>query len=115
MSDPDFKARMSVAYQEYAHTMREMQFDIATGAMSLGSHHDNKVAVDAIKWQAAKLNRVDYGEQLNVSVDSTAYTIVTTDSVMSMLSAPPLALDDEFSDAQIVDAKVTEKVRRDDE
>lgn len=109
MDDPDFREVTNEAYRELAHTYREMHFGILTGELPLPSYQDRKNAADGIKWQAAKLNRVDFGEKVEVSVDTTAYTIVSSDRVSRMLSAPP-----EIVDGESVEVEALEDGRDDD-
>lgn len=95
MDDPEFKAITNEAYEELAHTYREIHMDLLMGDLSLGTHQDNKNAADGIKWQAAKLNRVDFGERVDVTSNGN-----TLPSVILPTIALPSIPDAEFEDVE---------------
>jgi hypothetical protein len=94
MKDADFKDRTNEAYEELAHTYREMHFDILTGALPLPSHQDRKNAADGIKWQAAKLNRVDYGEKIDLTSNGNALPAV----ILPTIALPNFPIEAEFDE-----------------
>lgn len=79
MNDPDLKARMNAAYEELAFTIREIAMEMTTGGdLALPTVNENRLAWDSLKWQMSKLNRVDFGEKVDITSGGKSLTIVSS-------------------------------------
>lgn len=79
MTDPDLKARMNAAYEEMADTMREIATEMTTGGeLALPTVNENRLAFDSFKWQMSKLNRVDFGDKVDITSGGKSLTIVNS-------------------------------------
>lgn len=97
-SDPELNSliveAMSTGMEAWEATMISIQ---SNGIHSTGDRQRDRDLVKLMMWIMAKRNPL-YREKVEVSVDTTAYTIVSPDRVSRMLSAPPEIKDGEFVD-----------------
>lgn len=83
---------MTVGMEAWEATMLSIQ---SGGIHSTGDRQRDRDLVKLMMWIMAKRNPL-YRDKVEVSVDTTRYTIVTSPDVLSLMSNPPEVMDGEF-------------------
>lgn len=91
MTDPEFTAKVDVAYEWGECTNVDGIVSIASGGqLSTGDVQRDRLLIDAIKWKASKINSKRFGDRLDVKVDTTGYTIAPSPMIAAMMAQPPM-------------------------